>query len=53
MNVIDKNMAAIYGLEQNQQYEVKSIDPLLLLSSARLDIAAKIIYLKYLSLIHI
>ena len=47
MNVIDKNMAAIYGLEQNQQYEVKSIDPLLLLSSARLDIAAKIIYLKY------
>lgn len=47
MNVIDKNIAAIYGLDQNKQYQVESISPILLLSSARLDIVAKVVYLKY------
>lgn len=45
MKYLDPYIAKIYSIDEEMAYEIMEIDPVELLSFARLDIAAKLIYL--------
>lgn len=47
MHLINKNIAKVYKLEENGNYEIETVEPLSLLSAKRLDIVAKFVFLKY------